>query len=124
MYRTLRSQRPCSRHSIAFCQPADPENVFDPNAPPITTIEHQGRRIAVGCRIGFDGVEYVGRLWFAPEDGSEAATPDRAAIPGRSRDEVLERAQELTSHELAVRYRRAISEKRRYLSLRKATDEI
>jgi hypothetical protein len=98
--------------------------VFDSNTPPITIIEHQGRRIAVGCRIGFDGVEYVGRLWFAPEDGTEAATPDRAAIPGRSRDEVLERAQDLTSHELSVRYRRAISEKRRYLSLRKATDEI
>jgi hypothetical protein len=98
--------------------------VFDPTPPPIATIDHQGRRINVTCRIGFDGVEYIGRLWFAPEDGTEAPMPDRAAVPGRTRDEVLASAQRLTPHELTVRHRRAIAEKRRYLSLRRATDEI
>lgn len=99
-------------------------NVFDPTPPPIATIEHQGRRINVTCRIGFDGVEYIGRLWFGPEDGAEPSLPDRAGVPGRTRDEVLAFAQRLTPQELTVRHRRALSEKRRYLSLRRATDEI
>ena len=93
-------------------------------APPIDSIEHQGRRYAVTCRIGFDGVEYIGRLWFGPEDGSEPPMPDRAAVPGRTRDEVLTFAQRFTPQELMVRHRRAMAEKRRYLSLRRATDEI
>jgi hypothetical protein len=92
--------------------------------PPIATIDQQGRRYLVTCRIGFDGVEYVGRLWFASEDGTEPPMPDRAAVPGRTRDEVLTFAQRFTPQELVVRHRRALAEKRRYLSLRRATDEI
>lgn len=92
--------------------------------PPIATIDHQGRRYAVTCRIGFDGVEYIGRLSFGPADGSEPALPDRSAIPGRTRDEVMSLAQRLTPQELTVRHRRALADKRRYLSLRRATDEI
>jgi len=98
--------------------------VTDAAAPPIASIEHQGRRYIVTCRIGFDGVEYVGRLWFGPEDGSEPPMPDRSAVPGRTRDEVLTFAQRFTPQELMVRHRRAMAEKRRYLSLRRATDEI
>ena len=93
-------------------------------APPIATIDHLGRRFVVTCRIGFDGVEYIGRLWFGPEDGSEPPMPDRSAVPGRTRDEVLTFAQRFTPQELMVRHRRALAEKRRYLSLRRATDEI
>src|SRR4051812_10284263 len=92
--------------------------------PPIATIDQQGRRYVVTCRIGFDGVEYIGRLWSAPEDGAEPPMPDRAAVPGRNRDEVLSFAQRFTPQELMVRHRRALAEKRRYLSLRRATDEI
>jgi hypothetical protein len=92
--------------------------------PPIGTIEYQGRHVTVTCRIAFDGVEYIGRLWFAPEDGSAAGLPDRSAIPGRNRDEVLSRAQQLTAHELLIRHRRALAEKRRYKLLRRATEEI
>jgi hypothetical protein len=98
--------------------------VHEPTPPPIATIEHQGRRYAVTCRIGFDGVEYIGRLYFGPEDGSEPPMPDRAAVPGRTRDEVLSIAQRLSPQELTVRHRRALAEKRRYLSLRRATDDI
>jgi hypothetical protein len=98
--------------------------VSESAAPPIGTIEHQGRRYVVTCRIGFDGVEYIGRLWFGPADGSEPPMPDRSAVPGRTRDEVLTFAQRFTPQELVVRHRRALAEKRRYLSLRRATDEI
>jgi hypothetical protein len=98
--------------------------VPDTTLPPIGTIDYQNRRVAVSCRIGFDGVEFVGRLWFCPEDESEPALPDRAAIPGRTRDDVLAVAQQLTPHELHVRHRRALADKRRYKSLRRATEEI
>lgn len=92
--------------------------------PHIATIEHLGRRYAVTCRIAFDGIEYVGRLWFADEDADDVGLPDRAAIPGRNRDEVLDHARRLTIHQLGLRYRRAVAEKRRFISLRRETDDI
>ena len=92
--------------------------------PHIATIEHLGRRYAVTCRIAFDGIEYVGRLWFADEDGNDVGLPDRGAIPGRDRDEVLEQAKRLTERDLGLRYRRALAEKRRFISLRRETDDI
>jgi hypothetical protein len=93
-------------------------------SPHIATIEHQGRRITVTCRVAFDGIEYVGRLWFADEASGERGIPDRAAIPGRSADEVMAFAHRFTPQELALRHRRAVAEKRRYLQLRAVTDEI
>jgi len=92
--------------------------------PYIATIEHDGRQLSVSCRVAFDGIEYVGRLWFADVRQGNHALPDRGAIPGRSRDEVVELARRLTPSELALRYRRAISERRRYHELRQATDDI
>jgi len=92
--------------------------------PYLATIEHLGRRYTVTCRIAFDGIEYVGRLWFADEDVDDIGLPDRAAIPGRNRDEVLDQARRLTTHQLGLRYRRAVAEKRRFIKLRRETDEI
>ncbi|HEV8214698.1 MAG TPA: hypothetical protein VGP95_02655 [Gemmatimonadaceae bacterium] len=92
--------------------------------PHIATIDHLGRRYAVTCRIAFDGIEYVGRLWFADDDDDDVGLPDRAAIPGRTRDEVLDQARRLTENELRLRYRRALAEKRRFISLRRETDDI
>lgn len=92
--------------------------------PHIATLEYVGQRYAVTCRVSFDGIEYVGRLWFSLEDSTETPLPDRAAIPGRSREEVLELARRLTTNELGQRHRRALSEKRRYLKLRRVTDDI
>ena len=92
--------------------------------PHIATIEHDGRKLDITCRIAFDGIEYVGRLWFADVTLEDSGIPDRGALPGRSRDEVLALAQRLTVPELALRYRRAIAERRRYLDLRRTTEEI
>jgi hypothetical protein len=92
--------------------------------PHIATIESDGRRYNVSCRIGFDGVEYVGRLWFADESWDDLGLPDRGALPGRTKDEVLTLAKRLTDDELVKRHRRALAEKRRFHGLRKATDEI
>src|SRR3954470_14166955 len=92
--------------------------------PQIATIEHDGRTLNVTCRIAFDGVEYVGRLWFADAEGNRSEIPDRGAIPGRTREEIIAHAQQLTAPELALRFRRALAERRRYLELRRVTDEI
>ena len=92
--------------------------------PHIATLDYDGRRYNVSCRIAFDGIEYVGRLWFADESWDDGGLPDRGALPGRTRDEVLSLARRLTQQELLLRYRRAVAEKRRFTGLRKATDEI
>jgi hypothetical protein len=92
--------------------------------PHIASLDYDGRRFNVSCRVGFDGIEYVGRLWFAAETWDDGGLPDRGAFPGRTRDEVLALARRLTQQELLLRYRRALAEKRRFTGLRRATDEI
>jgi hypothetical protein len=92
--------------------------------PYVATLEHQGRRYTVNCRVTFDGIEYVGRLWFSEEEWDDVGLPDRAAIPGRTREEVLELARRLSPEELSLRHRRALAEKRRFLKLRRVTDDI
>jgi len=92
--------------------------------PHVADFEHDGRKLSVTCRIAFDGIEYVGRLWFANLGDPESAIPDRGALPGRSRDEVTALATRLTQPELALRYRRALAERRRFFELRRATEEI
>ncbi|HKN67665.1 MAG TPA: hypothetical protein VJW73_15375 [Gemmatimonadaceae bacterium] len=92
--------------------------------PHVTTIDYQGRRYSVSCRIAFDGIEYVGRLWFADDAWDDTGIPDRGALPGRDRDEVLELARRLSTAELVLRYRRALAEKRRFIGLRKVTEEV
>lgn len=96
----------------------------DITQPYIGTIEFDGKRYNVSVRIIFDGIEYVGRLWFADESWDDLGIPDRGALPGRTRDEVVAFARRLTPAELAKRHKRARAEKRRYLSLRRHTEEI
>ncbi len=75
-------------------------------------------------RLTFDGVEHLGRLWFGEVGDVEGAVVDRAAISGRSRDEVVLLARRFTDHELALRYRRALATRRRFLRLRETTEEL
>jgi hypothetical protein len=97
--------------------------LHDVTQPHIATFGHDGKKLDVTCRIAFDGIEYVGRLWFA-ENGTDTVLPDRGALPGRSREEVLALATRLTEPELALRYRRALAERRRFHDLRRATEDI
>ena len=92
--------------------------------PYVATIETEGKRYTVSVRITFDSIEYVGRLWFADESWDDLGLPDRGALPGRTKDEVLALARRIGPDELFRRHRRALAEKRRYHGLRKATDEI
>ena len=92
--------------------------------PHIATLDYDGRRFNVSCRVVFDGIEYVGRLWFTDEAWDDAGLPDRGALPGRTREESLALARRLTQQDILLRYRRALAEKRRFVGLRRATDEI
>lgn len=92
--------------------------------PHLSTIEIDGRRYNVSVRIAYDGIEYVGRLWFADESWEDAGFPDRGALPGATKEEVLKLAQRVKPEDLGRRYARALAEKRRYRGLRKATEEV
>ena len=101
------AKRPHSLHSSP-----DPTVADETVQPHIATLEYDGRRFNVTCRVAFDGIEYVGRLWFADETWDDAGLPDRGALPGRTRDEALAMARRLTSQDILLRYRRALAEKR------------
>ena len=90
----------------------------------ITTTEIDGKSFGVSMRIVYDGIEHVGRLWFAEEGWDDDGIPDRGAFPGRNPDEVIALGRRLGATELAQRYRRAQAEKRRFHSLRRITDDI
>lgn len=96
----------------------------DITQPHIGTIELDGRRYNVSVRIIYDGIEYVGRLWFSDESWEDRGIGDRGAIPGRTRDEVVTAAKRLTPAELIKRHKRAGAEKRRFLGLRRHTEDI
>ena len=96
----------------------------DQGRPEIATLEADGRNLVVSVRVLFDGIEHVGRLWFAEAEWEDDGIPDRGAFPGRTLDEVVTLARRLTPQELLQRYRRAQAEKRRFHSLRRITDEI
>jgi hypothetical protein len=89
----------------------------------LSTIEMDGKPFDVSLRIAYDGIEYIGRLVFSdPTTGQ--GIPDHGAIPGRTVDDANQVARRLTLEDFTRRYRRARADKRRYTSLRKATDEV
>jgi len=93
--------------------------------PHIATIEVEGRRYNVALRIEHDGVEFVGRLWFADEAwADDDGIVDQGVLPGRSAETVITTAQTLGERDLAQRYRRALAQKRRFHLLRKLTVEV
>lgn len=93
--------------------------------PHIATIEVDGRRYNVALRIEHDGVEFVGRLWFADEAWAEDdGMVDQGVLPGRTAESVVAHAQTLSERELVQRYRRALAQRRRFHGLRRLTVEV
>ncbi len=90
----------------------------------IATIDVDGRPFTVTVRTVHDGVEYVGRLWFADVEWDNSGIPDRGVFPGRTQEEVLALARRLRPDEMLHRYRRANAEKRRFHGLRQLTLEL
>jgi hypothetical protein len=96
----------------------------DPTPTPIGTIDVEGRQFAVSLAVKHDGIEYIGRLWFADLSGDDTGFPDRGALPGRTPAEVIALAVRLRRHELVQRFNRAVAEKRRYHRLRRVTEDM
>jgi hypothetical protein len=91
----------------------------------VATLEAEGRRYRVTVYVSHDGIEFVGRLWFADHDATDVAgIPDRGVLPGRTEAEVITMARRLRPDELQQRFRRANAEKRRYHGLRQLTSEV
>ncbi len=90
----------------------------------IATITVDDREVRVTLHTAHDGIEFVGRLFFAEPGWTNSGIPDRGHLPGRSIDDVLALARDLRPEELAQRYRRANAEKRRFHGLRQLTLEV
>ena len=89
----------------------------------LSTIEMDGKPCDVSVRIAYDGIEYIGRLFFS-DRATGTGIPDHGAIPGRTIEEAVNFARRLTLEDFTRRYHRARADKRRYSALRKATDEL
>lgn len=90
----------------------------------LATIDADGALCDVMVRFSYDGLEHVGRLWFAGPAVGEKAIPDHGGIPGRTIEEAVQLAERFTTDDLLRRYYRARAEKRKYLQLRRATEEF
>jgi len=91
---------------------------------PLGTISIDDRDVRITLHTSHDGIEFVGRLFFADSDWGNNGIPDRGVFPGRTSDDVLALARKLQPDELTQRYRRANAEKRRYHGLRQLTMEL
>lgn len=89
----------------------------------IRTISIDGQKYFVCLRVGFDGVEYVGRLRFT-DAMTEITYQDHGAVPGVSVLDAVRKAKEFSPTEIEQRCYRALAEKRRFGKLRSATDKM
>lgn len=89
----------------------------------IRTINIDGQKYYVSLRVGYDGVEYIGRLMFT-DASTEIFYQDHGGVPGISVLDAVRKAKEFTESQLQQRCHRALSEKRRFGKLRRATDEM
>ncbi len=87
---------------------------------PITVDE---QKFFVSLRVGYDGVEHIGRLLFT-EASTEIVYQDHGGVPGINVMDAVRKAKELTETQLEQRCHRALSEKRRFGRLRRATDQM
>ncbi len=91
----------------------------------VTTTEIDGRTYSVTVRVEFDGIEHVGHLLFRDAEWEEDdGIRDHGTIPGRTPEDIQQIARQLTNHELTLRHRRAVSERRRFSGLRMITADV
>ena len=88
------------------------------------TLKVDGSVHNVSVRTSYDGVEYLGQLWFADSVRDIEGIPDYGVVPGRTAEDVLVAAKRLNADDLARRFHRAHAEKRRYIRLRRSVEEI
>ena len=91
----------------------------------VTTTDIDGRTYSVSVRIDFDGIDHVGHLVFRDAEWEEdEGVRDHGIISGRTPEDIKATAQGFTNHDLTLRHRRAISERRRFSGLRQLTMEV
>lgn len=90
----------------------------------LATIDADGALCDVVVRFSYDGLEHIGRLWFSGPAVGAKAIPDHGAIPGRTMEEAVQLAERFTPDDLLRRLYRARAEKRKYLQLRRATEQL
>src|ERR1700730_3299599 len=90
----------------------------------IRVISVDGHSYRTTLRVGFDGVEHIGRLWFIDKTDSELAFLDHGAVPASTVEEEVRKSRAFSNGELEHRCHRALGEKRRFGKLRRATDEM
>jgi hypothetical protein len=90
----------------------------------ISTLEVDRRQYNVTVAVANDGIEHVGHLWFTDEEWEDEGVRDHGALPGRSTADVLEHARALSTSDLTLRFRRAQAERRRFVGLRKVTEQV
>jgi hypothetical protein len=91
---------------------------------PLTIITVEEGEVRVALHTAHDGIEFVGRLFFAEAGWTTHGLPDRGTVSGRTTEDILALARDLRPAELAQRWRRANAEKRRFLGLRQITLEL
>ena len=91
---------------------------------PLPPLQVDEREIRVSLHTSQDGIEFIGRLFFAEPGWTNHGIPDRGVVPGRTLEDVIARARDLLPDELAQRYRRANAEKRRFHALRHVVGEF
>ncbi|HYU53976.1 MAG TPA: hypothetical protein VEK37_13580 [Gemmatimonadaceae bacterium] len=89
----------------------------------IRPITVDGQKFFVSLRVGYDGVEHIGRLLFT-EASTEIVYQDHGGVPGINVMDAVRKAKEFTETQLEQRCYRALSEKRRFGRLRRATDQM
>ncbi len=89
----------------------------------IREITVDGQKYHVSLRVGYDGVEYLGRLQFT-DDSTEITYQDHGTVPGSTALDAVRKALAFSAREMEQRCYRALSEKRRFSKLRSATDEM
>ncbi len=90
----------------------------------LATIEAEGALCDVVVRFSYDGLEHIGRLWFGGPAVGDKPIPDHGAVAGRTVEEALQLAERFSTDDLLRRYYRARAEKRKYLQLRRATEQL
>jgi hypothetical protein len=95
----------------------------DESGPELGVLHVDGKPVRVWLRIQHDGIEFVGHLWFGGDPGLRDVV-DRAALPGRAKEDVVALARRLTPAELEQRYERALRERRKYDPLRRVTQDM
>src|SRR2546422_9424709 len=89
----------------------------------ISSITVDGKEYRVALRLAYDGVEYIGRVWFSDPSSDQMGIPDHGAVPGRTIAEAAEGARKLTPQDVGRGGPRGLAGKGRPIRPPRATED-